>query len=285
MDSKADELPLSDRFWTWFEANKKPALIGLLILILGAIIAIVITWRRSEADTAASEGVANITADQAAFGPAASTNTANEYLKIANEYPKTPAGARALLLAAGSFFAEGKYDQAMMQFERFAREYPDNPLMGQSLLGVAASLEAQGKISEATAAYKSLVERHPTDVVAPRAHFALGRLYEAQGKPEQARTEYETVLRSEQPYGGGGSLGNEAGIRLEEFRWKYPQLNPPPAPAPSAMTPPIMVGTNPPQLKVQGTNLAHPVPSTNAPQLRLLTTNLPQSKPQSSGNK
>jgi predicted negative regulator of RcsB-dependent stress response len=283
MDSKADELPLSDRFWTWFEANKKPALIGLVIVILGILAAVIIGWQRSESETTASEAVANITADQAAFGAAASTNAAAEYLKIANEHPKTPAGARAVLLAAGSFFDQGKYDQAIVQFERFARDYPENPLMGQALLGVAASLEAQGKTNEATAAYKSLVERHPTDAVAPRAHFALGRLYEAQGKPEQARTEYETVIRSEQPYGGGGSMGNEAQIRLEEFRWKYPNLNPP-APPPAAMNPPVQLRTNPPQLKLPGTNPPQPagdVSTTNTPQLKIL----PQSNAKPSTNK
>jgi tetratricopeptide (TPR) repeat protein len=280
MDSKADELPLSDRFWTWFEANKKPALIGLGVVVLAAVIAAIVAWQRSETETASSQAVSTIAADQAAFGPAGSTNAANEYLKIANEYSKTPAGARALLLAAGSLFAEGKYDQAMVQFERFARDYPENSMMGEALLGVAASLEAQGKTNEATAAYKSLVERHPTDAVAPQAHFALGRLYELQGKPEQARTEYETVVRGEQPY-GGGSLVNEAGIRLEEFRWKYPNLTPP-APPPSAPSAPLLMRTNPPQLKVQSTNLPQPgVQSTNVPQLRLLTTNPPQPRPQS----
>src|SRR6478735_5674157 len=128
MDVKADELPLSDRFWTWFEANKKPALIGLGILILGVIVAVIIAWHRSETETASGEAVSNITADQAAFGPAIASNSASEYLKVANEYPKTPAGARAVLLAGGGFFAEGKYDQAIAQFERFAREYPENSL-------------------------------------------------------------------------------------------------------------------------------------------------------------
>src|SRR5262245_1965302 len=133
MDSKADELPLSDRFWTWFEANKKPALIGLGVVVLAAVIAALVAWRRSETDTASSEPVSPGAAAQAAVGPAGSTNAANEYLKIANEYSKTPAGARALLLAAGSFFAEGKYDQAIVQFERFARDYPENSMMGQAL--------------------------------------------------------------------------------------------------------------------------------------------------------
>src|SRR3954451_548165 len=99
MDSKADELPLSDRFWTWFEANKKPTLIGLGVAVLIAVIIIIVAWRRSETESASGEAVSNIAADQATLGPAASTNIAAEYLRVANEHPKTAAGARAVLLA------------------------------------------------------------------------------------------------------------------------------------------------------------------------------------------
>jgi len=50
--------------------------------------------------------------------------------------------------------------------------------------------------------------------------FALGRLYEAQNEPEQARNMFEEVERTN-PY---GSLGSEAGMRLEELKLKYPSL-------------------------------------------------------------
>ena len=54
----------------------------------------------------------------------------------------------------------------------------------------------------------------------PQARFALARLYEAQNKPELARNLFEEVERSN-PY---GSLGSEAGMRLEELKLKYPKL-------------------------------------------------------------
>ena len=75
-------------------------------------------------------------------------------------------------------------------------------------------------------AYKELIDRRPTDYILPEARFALGRLYEAQNKPEEARLQFEQVARNN-PY---GSLGSEAGIRLEELKVKYPSLFTPPAP-------------------------------------------------------
>ena len=60
----------------------------------------------------------------------------------------------------------------------------------------------------------------------PQARFALARLYEAQNKPELARNLFEEVERNN-PY---GSLGSEAGMRLEELKIKYPSLVVPAAP-------------------------------------------------------
>jgi hypothetical protein len=70
------------------------------------------------------------------------------------------------------------------------------------------------------AAYKELIERHPGDSAVPQAKFALARLYEAQNKPELARTYFEEVAQAD-PY---GSVGSEAGMRLEELKIKYPNL-------------------------------------------------------------
>lgn len=115
---------------------------------------------------------------------------------------------------------EGKSSDAKAQFERFSREYTDSPFRGEALLGIAACLDAQGKANEAITAYKELIDRHPTDAVLPQARFALARRYEAQNKPELARTLFEEVERNN-PY---GSLGSEAGMRLEELKVKYPNL-------------------------------------------------------------
>src|SRR5208282_4455362 len=142
---------------------------------------------------------------------------AEAYLRVAATYAGSRAGARALLVAASGLFVEGKYDEARTQFERFTREYSDSPFRGEALLGIAACLDAQSKTNEAATAYKDLIDRRPTDYVLPQARFALARLYEAQNKPELARNLLEEVERNN-PY---GSLGSEAGIRLEELKVKY----------------------------------------------------------------
>jgi hypothetical protein len=58
-------------------------------------------------------------------------------------------------------------------------------------------------------------------------------LYEAQNKPELARSLFEEVARNN-PY---GSLGSEAGIRLEELKIKYPNLVAPVTPTPTNAMP------------------------------------------------
>jgi hypothetical protein len=71
------------------------------------------------------------------------------------------------------------------------------------------------------------VDHHPNEIVGPQAKFALGRLYQAQDKPELARDMYQDVERA-LPF---TTLGNEAGMRLEELLAKYPKLAPAPLPA------------------------------------------------------
>jgi tetratricopeptide (TPR) repeat protein len=225
MESDAGQLPLSHKAWAWFEANKKQTLWGAGgVLVLGAIVAFFL-YQQSEAEVAASEALSNVSVPQLTGGGRG--DVADAYLKVAATHPKSRAAARALLLAAGSLFTEGKYPEAKTQFDRFRREHSDSPFMGEALLGIAACLDAQeGKARDAIAAYKDLIDHHPGDVVLPQAKFALARLYEAQNEPEQARNLFEEVEHSD-PY---GSLGSEAGMRLEELKLKYPKLVVPPAP-------------------------------------------------------
>ena len=105
--------------------------------------------------------------------------------------------------------------------------------MGQAQFGIASCLDAQGKTDQAATAYKDLITRHPNENFVPQAKFALARIYEAQNKLEQARDSYQDVERSA-PF---TSIGNEAGVRLEELISKYPMLEPaPPPPSSSILT-------------------------------------------------
>jgi TolA-binding protein len=225
MESETAQLPLWQKAWAWFEANRNQAFLGAGALAVVGVIVAFFLYHRNEADIAASEALSNV-----ALTPmtgASRGDTANAYLKVAATYPDSRAGARALLLAGGALFVEGKYPEAKAQFDRFKRDYSTSPYMGEALLGIASCLDAEGKTSEAAAAYKDLIDHHPVDQVLPQARFALGRLYEAQNKPELARNMFEEVERNN-PY---GSLGSEAGMRLEELKLKYPSLAAPIVPA------------------------------------------------------
>jgi predicted negative regulator of RcsB-dependent stress response len=221
MESNAAQLSLGHQAWAWFEANKKPALLGFgAIVVLGAIVSFYF-YQQSEKEQAAAEALSAVEVPQLT-GARGAPEPATAYLKVASEYPNTSAAARALLLGAASLFTEGKYTEAKAQFDRFTRDYGDNPLMSEALLGGAACLDALGKTNEALVAYNDLVRQHPGENVVAQARFALGRLYEAQNDPEKARSQFEEVARAN-PY---GSLGSEAGMRVEELNLKYPKLVP-----------------------------------------------------------
>jgi TolA-binding protein len=225
------------KLWGWFDKNKKQAAWGAAIFVVAGLTIWFVVLRQAEKEITAGEAVASVALAQTGAGPR--PDAAAAYLKVAGEYPNSLAGARALLLAAGNLFAEGKYPEAKTQFQRLAREHRGGPFMGEALLGIAASLDAEGKTSDAIAAYKELIDHHPDEALIPQAKFALAGLYAKQNSETsaaQARTLYLDVERTD-PY---GTLGPEAGMRVEELQIKYPAL------VPQAAAP-----TNAPSFKIE----------------------------------
>src|ERR1035441_7721634 len=110
MEPDGGQLPLSHKAWAWFEANKKQTLLGAgIILVVGVIIAFFL-YRQNEADIAAGEALSNVSMPQVNAG-GSRPDTAEAYLKVAAAYPKSRAGSRALLLAAGSLFVDGRSEE------------------------------------------------------------------------------------------------------------------------------------------------------------------------------
>ena len=235
METKVAELPITDRLWAWLVTNKTQAAVGVVVLAAVGLVVWLILWQGHQRQVAAGEALSALAVEQM-LSPTPRPNVVEAYLKVANQYPKSAAGARALLMAGGHLFSDGKYSEAQAQFEKFTRDHHDSPFMGEALLGVAASLEAQGKTDGAVAGYKEIISRHPGDSVVPDAKFALARLYEVQNKPELARDLYQEVEQA----GRFSSKGIEAGMRIEELMMKYPKLAPqnpvPLTPAPIMLT-------------------------------------------------
>ena len=226
----------------WAHTNRKP-LISIVVglVVIGAIIGGWIGYKNHR-ELAGSEALSNIRPQPDAQGRPG-TGSAEDYLKVAENYAGTTGGARALMLAGGVLFDAGKYAEAQAQFDRFLREYPEYPVANEALLGVASSLEAQGKTNDAIARYEDLLNHHSADATAPQAKAALAQLYLAQNKPEPALKLYEELVRSPD----NNSWSVEARIQGEELLDKYPNLKKPAptspallpmAPKPPAATPP-----------------------------------------------
>jgi predicted negative regulator of RcsB-dependent stress response len=265
METNVAQLPLTDRLWGWLEANKTQAAIFAAVLLVVGLVVWIVVWQGHQREQAAGEALSSLAVEQM-LSPGR-PNSADGYLKLASQYPKSEAGARALLLAAGSLFTDGKYSDAQAQFEKFTREHRESSLMGEALLGIAASLEAQGKTDAAVAAYKELISRHAGDSVVPDAKFALARLYEVQNKPELARDLYLEVERD----GRFSSKAIEAGMRVEDLMAKYPKLAPLTASPVSALPVPMTNFTIKPSA---ATNVSpKPAGVSNPPVAPIITTN------------
>lgn len=229
-------LTLLERAWAWFEVNRKQVAWGAVAVVVAGLVIAYYFWSDSQREVKASLALSEAMITGLAGG--APGDVVEAYRKVAAAHPRTAAGARAALLAAGRLFEEGKFAEAQAEFQRCLREFPDSPFRGQAMLGVAASLEAQGQKEAAMQAYQDLVRRMPQDVATPQAKFALARLYEAQGRIEEARELYEELTRTQ----AHSSLGNEAVFKLQELRAKHTAsaavpaaaASPSSAPSPSA---------------------------------------------------
>lgn len=219
MESHATQSALYN-FIGWADKNRKQLIIAVAALALIVIVVLGKSAYSERQEKNASEALSELRPAQISPN-SPGTIPSQDYLRLADANIKTSAGERALLLGGGALFAEGKYPEALSQFEKFLVEYPDSPLRPEATIGAAASLDAQGKIVEATARYKEVSDRFGGSPSAIQSKFALARLYEAQGKPELALKFYEDVQK-EDPSGSVG--GYYAKLCVANLMVKSPAL-------------------------------------------------------------
>jgi tetratricopeptide (TPR) repeat protein len=238
----------------WAQANRKQLItVAIVIAVIGLGIGLYI-WHGNAREAAANDALAAIKPAARMPGVAPLPVPPDAYLKVANDYPSTPAAARALLMAGAGYFEAGKFQDAESLFTRFMQDFADYPLSSQAQFGIAACLEAEGKTNEAATHYKEFRERHPTDSSWPQATSALARLYDEQGKPDQALKLYQELVNKR----NNDTWSQEAPYLMNELMQKHPELRPKPAPAPAPAASQLMLPppTQRPAPTVSGTNSA-----------------------------
>ena len=209
-------------FIAWAHANRKRLITGAVVVAVVALGVWLYFLNIEQHEQAANNALASIRPTAATTGEPEIAPEA--YLKVAQDYPNTQAGARALLLAAGANFTAGKFKDAQNEFEQFLQNNSSSSLVDKAQLGVAASLEAQGQIAQAATRYDDFIKHNSGNPNLAQAKSALARLYLAQNKPDAALKLYEELAQGH----GLDSWSQEAPIQAEEILASHPELRPKP---------------------------------------------------------
>jgi predicted negative regulator of RcsB-dependent stress response len=205
-------------------------MIGAGVAAVIAIIAGIISWQKSEAESNANAGLLAVPL-ASVHGGQVTMALPQPFLQLAQEFPDTSAGEYAELLGAEALFTDGKYPEAHQEFSKFIDAHPASTLLAQAKVGLAASLEGEGKIQDATQKYQEIVMSYSSEagIVSP-VKLTLARLYELQNKPEQALTYYSELARINNPYDPWVAEARERG---ELLLARHPELRkaPPSTPA------------------------------------------------------
>ena len=205
--------------WAWFETNKKALIIGFAAAVIIGFGIAAYRYSSQQNELAASEALLKLKAPLGASETVAQPEP-GAYLKVAEEFSGTSAGARAVLMAGTALFGEGKYQEAQAQFDKFLKDRPQSPFAPTAAYGIAASLEAQKKLDEALAAYQNLSVRYPNSAVLNDAKLGIARIYEAKNQPELALAQYEELSKP----GLMSTATAEAMARKKDLLLKNPEL-------------------------------------------------------------
>lgn len=252
-------------FLAWLEENKKNLVLAAAgLVVLGSGIA-VYRWNKAQTELAASDALLALRLPLNAPEKTPPPEAA-KFLKVASDFPGTTTAQRAVLLAAGALFGEGKYQEARAQFENYLLRFGDHALAPTALYGKAAALEAEGKSGEALRAYQDVIARYPKAWLIAETRLAIARIYEATKQPQLALQMYDEITRTNLMTATSG----EAMTRRERLLSSHPELvkTPPPPAATTNAPPPVMpsaatnAGTNSSALSATNSTSA---PATNPP--------------------
>lgn len=205
-------------FLAWLEFNKKRVIWGSVAVLALIVVVYVYRWHLAQTELNANRALFAIRTASTAEG--SKPAPVADFLKVAEEYPSTSAGERALLLAAANLYAEGRYPEAQTRFEEFRRQHGGSLLAPVAALGVAASLDALDKVDAALSAYQGIVNQYPTESVAARAQLAMATLYESKNQPDQALRVYDELSR----LAGAGQAALEAAMHKDRLLQQFPKL-------------------------------------------------------------
>jgi len=157
-------------FLGWLETNKKRVAIGAATVFIVALIAGFFVWRSGQREIEAEQALSSVKV-AVSPGDLPAPGSGEAIAKIAEEYPKSAAGAKALLRSGTIYFDQGDFAKAQAQFEKLLRDYGDTPWVPTAVFGIAASLDAQSKATDAITRYNDFIRNYPGDAAIDQARL------------------------------------------------------------------------------------------------------------------
>ena len=219
-------------FVAWLEANRLKAIVyfGLFLVVLFGVYFYTYNKRMTE-----DEGlVALVNAQTNRL--TATTNEVNGYSKalraVQQKYPGTKAAERASLLWAVALFEEGKYEDALTEFDSFLKAHGKSPLAVQAQLGRATCLDETGKSEEVAKDYQQIIKDHAKRPEANLARMNLAALHQQSGKLADAKDLYDEAVKADSdffqrqlPFAFGGSgLSRTARQLANQLEDAHPEI-------------------------------------------------------------
>ncbi len=126
-----------------------------------------------------------------------SSQAAEQFQQVVDQYPKTAVAPLAQLTLASEYYDQGQFEMAQNAFATFVQKFPEHSFRLNAELGQVQCLEALGQLEEALAGYTTFIEANGGRYLEPAAVFGRGRCLEQLGRLSEARAVYENFLLAE----------------------------------------------------------------------------------------
>ncbi len=152
------------------------------------------------------------------------------------KYPGDKAAESISFLIGRALFDDGKFNEAIKQYDQSLKDYPKGTYAIQAALGKSAALVALGKGDEAAAVLEKLSQENKGTAIGAQADFTIGMAYVDKKDYVKAAEAFQRVLDNKEGEtfheSSGERLGfsylsagkyDEAIAALQDFLKKYPK--------------------------------------------------------------
>ena len=176
----------------YVQLNKKYFIGGGIAVIVAILSIYLVSYTNSQKTVNSENMFGNAQLSAAMSEPGAAVE---QYKEILSQYPHAEVADRACYYLARSEFDQGKFDTALVYYERYITDYGKEPLLLVGAYGGAAvCYEKQDNYAKAADYYIKAAETADNDVYSPGYLMDAGRTYKEANMLPEAQSAYQQLV-------------------------------------------------------------------------------------------